>query len=191
MREPCLGTDPLTTSPGPGGCSGSACSRRTPPGATSSRPGPAAITGMNLFSKICLQPVGMALHKAGAPGSSPWATGHQNTALNFGSLFCASRVSFKASNQPKALTTYTSGISNENSLLDYLALTKSGIFTSLFKDSHSVCLLFVRPGQSLTIDFRECWVGARQMGDDCQFHPPVLRAGVHLSRGNLLFLLTR
>lgn len=88
-------------------------------------------------------------------------------------------------------TTYTLGNSSENSLLDYLALPKSGIFSSLLKDSHSVCLLFVRLGQSLTIDFRECWVGARQMGDDCQFHLPALRAGVHLSRGNLLFLLTR
>lgn len=77
------------------------------------------------------------------------------------------------------------------SLLDYLALPKSGIFTSLLKDSHSVFLLFVRLGQSLTIDFRECWVGARQMGDDCRFHLPVWRAGVHLSRENSPFLLTR
>lgn len=99
-----LGTDPLTTSPGPRGCSVSACSRGTPPGATSPWPGPAAITGMNLFSKICLQPVGTALHEAGVPGSSLWATGCQNKALNFDSLLYVSRVSFKASNQPKALT---------------------------------------------------------------------------------------
>jgi len=86
---------------------------------------------------------------------------------------------------------YFLGSSSENSLPDYLALPKSGTFTSVLKDSHGVCLLFVRLGQSLTIDFRECWVGPQQMDDDCQFHLPILRAGVHLSRGNLLFLLTR
>lgn len=98
-----LGTDPLTTSSGPRGCSVSACSR-TPPGATSPQPGLAAITGMNLFSKICLQPTGTALHEAGVPGVSLWAPGCQNKALNFDSLLYVSGVAFQASNQPKALT---------------------------------------------------------------------------------------
>lgn len=50
---------------GPWACSSSACGSGTPPGATDPQPGPARSQGMGLSSKICLDPVGTALHEAG------------------------------------------------------------------------------------------------------------------------------
>lgn len=97
-----LSTDPLTPSP----ASEDALSLPAAQGLHQEPPAHSQvllpITGMNLFSKICLQPVGTALHEAGLPGALLELQAVRT--LNFDFLLYGSGVSFKASNQPKDLT---------------------------------------------------------------------------------------